>query len=144
MDVRKLAISLCALILVTVGAVLYFQTRGPDVGPRPKGNQDVIRQIEARHGAALRAIGVRSLGVDPRNAEDVVVVFSGGGHLGRKVAGRLPGLVGANGCGKLDVGIAVGDSVTAWGDMDDPAFLARLDCVVGKVVEQAASLRDPD
>lgn len=144
MDVRKLAVTLCVLILLVVGAVLYFQVRGQDDGMRPKSNPEVVQQIEARHGAALRAVGVRSLGVDPRNSEDVVVVFSGGGRLGRKVAGRLPGLVGGAGCGRLEVGISVGDSLTAWGSTDDPAFMSRLDCVVGKVVEQAAELRDPD
>lgn len=143
MDVRKLAISLCALILLAVGTVLYFQVSGRDDGGRLKGNPAIVQQIEARHGAALRAVGVRSLGVDPRNTEDVVVVFAGGGHLGRKVAGRLPGLVGDGGCGKLEIGISVGDVLTAWGSMDDPAFMSRLDCVVGKVVEQAAELRDP-
>lgn len=143
MDVRKLALTLCVLILLAVGAVLYFQVRGEDDGLRPKGNPEVVREIEARHGAALRAVGVRSLGVDPRNSEDVVVVLAGGGHLGRKVAGRLPGLVGSGGCGRLEVGISVGDSLTAWGSMDDPSFMSRLDCVVGKVVEQAAALRDP-
>ncbi|RTL34838.1 MAG: hypothetical protein EKK49_08010 [Rhodocyclaceae bacterium] len=134
---------LCVLILLAVGAVLYFQVRTPDDGMRPKGNPEIVKQIEARHGAALRAVGVRSLGVDPRNSEDVVVVLAGGGHLGRKVAGRLPGLVSSAACGRLEVGISVGDSLTAWGSMDDPAFMSRLDCVVGKVVEQAAELRDP-
>lgn len=146
MDVRKLAVSLCVLILMVVGAVSYFQVQGRDDAMGPRNNSDIVRQIESRHGAALRAVGVRSLGVDPHNKEDVVVVFSGGGRLGRKVAGRLPGLVGSGegGCGRLEVGISVGDALTAWGSMDDPAFMSRLDCVVGKVVEQAADLRDPD
>lgn len=147
MDVRKVAIGLCVLILLAVGAVLYFQMRGPDGGDmRSRKDSEVVQQIEARHGAALRAVGVRSLGVDPRNKDDVVVVFAGGGRLGRKVAGRLPGLVGngSGGCGRLEVGISVGEALTAWGSMDDPAFMSRLDCVVGRVVEQAADLRDPD
>ena len=135
---------LCVLILLAVGAVLYFQVRGPDDGSRPKGNPEIVKQIEARHGAALRAVGVRSLGVDPRNSEDVVVVFSGGGRLGRKVAGRIPGLVGSGACGRLEFGVSVGESVTAWGGMDDPAFMSRLDCVVGRVVEKASELREPD
>ncbi|MBS0354880.1 MAG: hypothetical protein JSR83_13405 [Proteobacteria bacterium] len=143
MDVRKLAVTLCVLILLAVGAVLYFQVHISDDGVRPKGNPEIVKQIEERHGAALRAVGVRSLGVDPRNSEDVVVVLVGGGHLGRKVVGRLPGLVSSAACGRLEVGISVGDSLTAWGGMDDPAFMSRLDCVVGKVVEKAAELRDP-
>jgi len=142
MDVRKLAIALCFLILLAVGGVLYFQTERP-VDVRVGGDPDIAERIEVLYGPALRAMGVASLGVDTRT-DDVVVVFSDGGKLGRKLAARLPGLAGEDGCGPLDMGVAVGKAVTIWGDSDDPAFQPRLDCVIGEVLDKAADLRDPD
>ena len=142
MDVRKLAIALCFLILLAVGGVLYFQTERP-VDVRVEGDPDIAERIEVLYGPALRAMGVASLGVAP-GTDDVVVVFSDGGKLGRKVAGRLPGLAGGGGCGPLDVGVAVGKTVSIWGDSDDPVFQSRLDCVIGEVLGNAARLRDPD
>ena len=47
-------------------------------------------------------------------------------------------------CGPLDVGVAVGKTVSIWGDSDDPVFQSRLDCVIGEVLGNAARLRDPD
>ncbi|MBL0285146.1 MAG: hypothetical protein IPQ01_15405 [Zoogloea sp.] len=142
MDVRKLAIALCFLILLAVGGVLYFQIERP-VDVRGGSDQAIAERIEVLHGPALRAMGVASLGVAP-GTDDVVVVFSDGGKLGRKVAGRLPGLAGGGGCGPLDVGVAVGKTVSIWGDSDDPVFQSRLDCVIGEVLGNAARLRDPD
>lgn len=142
MDVRKLAMALCFLILLAVGGVLYFQIERP-VDVRGGSDPAIAERIEELHGPALRAMGVASLGVDP-GTDDVVVVFSDGGKLGRKVAGRLPGLAGEGGCGPLAVGVAVGKAVTIWGDSDDPAFQLRLDCVIGEVLDNAAGLRDPD
>ncbi len=142
MDVRKLVIALCVLTLLAVGVVLYFQQGGmPD--RRAMTDPAIAEQVEVRHGPALRAIGIRSLGVD-RQTDDVVVVFANGGHLGRKVAGRLPGLAGNEGCGKLDVGVAVGDSITAWGNSKSPGFYSRLDCVIEEVIAKAADLRESE
>lgn len=142
MDVRKLVITLCIVTLLAVAIVLYLQQDVPGSG-RPANNPSIADHVETHHGPALRAMGVRSLGVDQRSG-DVVVVFAGGGRLGRRVAGRLPGLAGAEGCGELDVGIAVGDALTAWGDAETPDFRSRLDCVITEVVEQAADLRGGD
>ena len=141
MDVRKLVIALGALILLAVGIVLYLQVDQPV--DRRRNDPVLAAKVEVQHGPALRAMGIRSLGVDPKT-DDVVVVFAGGGRLGRKVAGRLPGLAGAGGCGELDVGISVGESLTAWGDAKGPSFYSRLDCVIDEVVAKAAELRDPD
>ena len=142
MDVRKLVVFLCVFTLIAVGVVLYFQEdRTPD--RRARADPAIAEQVEARHGPALRALGISSLGVD-RRTDDVVVVFSNGGRLGRKVAGRLPGLASKDGCGKLEVGIAVGDSISAWGDSKSPAFYARLDCVLEEVVASAADLRESE
>jgi len=141
MDVRKLVIALGALILLAVGIVLYLQDEPPD--DRRRNDPALADRVEVTHGPALRAMGIRSLGVDPKT-DDVVVVFAGGGRLGRRVAGRIPGLAGADGCGELRVGISVGESLTAWGEADSPSFHARLDCVIEEVVSRAAELRDPD
>jgi hypothetical protein len=89
MDVRKLVIALGALILLAVGIVLYMQVDQPV--DRRRSDPVMAAKVEVQHGPALRAMGVRSLGVDPKTS-DVVVVFKGGGRLGRRVAGRLPGL----------------------------------------------------
>ena len=142
MDVRKLVIVLCVLTLVVVGVALYVQEGGPPVR-RPPTDPAIAESVEVRHGPALRAIGIRSLGVD-RQTDDVVVVFTNGGRLGRKVAGRLPGLAGKDGCGKLDVGIVVGDSISAWGNSRSPGFYARLDCVIKEVIAKAADLRESE
>ena len=142
MDVRKLVIVLCVLTLCVVGVALYFQEDGlPD--RRPGIDPAIAERVEVRHGPALRAIGISSLGVD-RKTDDVVVVFANGGRLGRKVAGRLPGLAGKDGCGKLDVGIAVGDSITAWGNSKSPGFYSRLDCVIEETLAKAAGLRESE
>lgn len=141
MDVRKLVIALGALILLAVGIVLYMQVDQPV--DRRRSDPVMAAKVEVQHGPALRAMGVRSLGVDPKT-NDVVVVFKGGGRLGRRVAGRLPGLASADGCGELEVGISVGDSLTAWGDSSSPSFYSRLDCVIDEVVSRAAELRDPE
>lgn len=140
MDVRKLVIGLGALILLAVGIVLYMQIDQPL--DRRRNDPVLAEKVEIMHGPALRAMGIRSLGVDPRT-DDVVVVFAGGGRLGRRVAGRLPGLAGPGGCGELEVGISVGQSLTAWGDASGPSFYERLDCVIDEVVASAAELRDP-
>lgn len=142
MDVRKLVVALCVVTLVAVAIVLFLQRDVAETG-RPPNNPAIAEHVETRHGPAMRAIGVRSLGVD-RKSGDVVVVFAGGGRLGRRVAGRVPGLAGVDGCGELDVGIAVGESLTAWGDARTPDFRSRLDCVIEKVLEQAADLRGGD
>ncbi|MDD2989453.1 MAG: hypothetical protein PHI64_10900 [Zoogloea sp.] len=142
MDVRRLVVILCIVTLLAVGVVLFLQQEAAEVG-RPANNAAIAEHVEAHHGPALRAIGVRSLGVD-RRSDDVVVVFAGGGRLGQRVAGRLPGLAGAEGCGELDVGISVGEAITAWGNARAPEFRSRLDCVIAEVVEQAADLRGGD
>jgi hypothetical protein len=141
MDVRKLVIALGLLILLAVGIVLYMQVDQPV--DRRRSDPVMAAKVEVQHGPALRAMGVRSLGVDPKTS-DVVVVFKGGGRLGRRVAGRLPGLASAEGCGELEVGISVGDTLTAWGDSSSPSFYSRLDCVIDEVVSRAAELRDPE
>lgn len=142
MDVRKLVVTLCIVILLAVAIVLFLQQDVAETG-RPSNNPAIAEHVEVHHGPALRALGVRSLGVD-RRTDDVVVVFAGGGRLGRRVAGRLPGLAGADGCGELDVGISVGETITAWGDSRSPGFRSRLDCVIAEVIEQAADLRGGD
>jgi hypothetical protein len=88
MDVRKLVVALCVVTLVAVAIVLFLQQDVAETG-RPPNNPAIAEHVETRHGPALRAIGVRSLGVD-RKSGDVVVVFAGGGRLGRRVAGRVP------------------------------------------------------
>ncbi len=142
MDVRKLVLTLCIVTLLAVAIVLFLQREVAETG-RPSNNPAIAEHVEAHHGPALRAIGIRSLGVD-RRSDDVVVVFAGGGRLGRRVAGRLPGLAGSEGCGELDVGISVGETITAWGDARAPEFRSRLDCVIAEVIEQAAELRGGD
>lgn len=143
MDVRKLVVALGVLIVLAVGVVLYLKLEAPPI-ERRRDDPALAARVEVEHGPALRAMGIRSVGVD-RKTEDVVVVFAGGGRLGRRVAGRLPGLASAGGCGELDVGIAInGESLTAWGDASGPSFYARLDCVIDEVVSRAAELRDPE
>ncbi|KAB2968649.1 hypothetical protein [Zoogloea sp.] len=142
MDVSKLVVSLGVLILVAVGVVFYIQLDQPELGPS-RSNPAIAAHVEAVHGPALRAMGVRSLGVDHRT-DDVVVVFAGGGRLGRRVAGRLPGLAGADGCGEVDVGLSIGESITAWGGSRDPSVRSRLDCIIAEVLNQAAELREAD
>lgn len=142
MDVRKLVVALGALILVAVGVVFYIQLDQPELA-RPRNNPVIAAHVEAAHGPALRAMGVRSLGID-RKTHDVVVVFAGGGRLGRRVAGRLPGLAGEGACGEVDVGLSIGESITAWGDSSDPSTRSRLDCIISEVLNQAADLREAD
>lgn len=142
MDVRKLALALCVVILLAVAVVLVLRQDAERPG-RPANDRTIADQVEARHGPTLRAAGIRSLSVDPRS-DDVMVVFNSGGRLGRRVAGRLPGLAAADACGELDVGFSVGESITAWGNGRSPDFMPRLDCVIDKVVEQAADLRGGD
>ncbi len=142
MDVRKVVIVVGVLIVLAVGLVLRFQFERP-VDLSGRNDPAIAARVELHHGPALRAMGIRSLGVD-RKTDDVVVVFAGGGRLGRKVAGRLPGLAGDGGCGRLDAGVSVGESLTAWGDASEPEFYARLDCVIDEVVARAAELRQSD
>ena len=142
MDVSKLVVALGAIILVAVGVVFYLQLDPPAVvGPRD--NPVIAAHVEAAHGPALRAMGERSLGIDHKT-DDVVVVFAGGGRLGRRVAGRLPGLAGEGACGKVDVGLSIGESITAWGDSSDPSTRSRLDCIISEVLNQASDLREAD
>lgn len=142
MDVSKLVVSLGVLILAAVGVVLYIQLDQPE-SVQGRSNPVIAAHVEAVHGPALRALGVRSLGVDHRT-DDVVVVFAGGGRLGRRVAGRLPGLAGEDGCGEVDVGLSIGESITAWGGASDPTARSRLDCIITEVLNQAAELREAD
>lgn len=138
MDVRKLVLTLCVLILLAIGVVIYFQTDVASSGPRR--DPGLAKMVDERYGAALRTMGVRSLSVD-RETDDVVVVLAEAGRKGRNVARRLPGLAGKSGCGELDVGIAVGEDVEVWGSSSTPGFKARLDCVMEEVIAEAASLR---
>jgi hypothetical protein len=61
MDVRKLVVALCVVTLVAVAIVLFLQQDVAETG-RPPNNPAIAEHVETRHGPALRAIGVRSLG----------------------------------------------------------------------------------
>lgn len=61
MDVRKLVLTLCIVTLLAVAIVLFLQRNDAETG-RPSNNPAIAEHVEARHGPALRAIGVRSLG----------------------------------------------------------------------------------
>ena len=94
MDVRKLVIALRVLILLAVGIVLYLQVDQPV--DRRRSDPVMAAKVEVQHGPALRAMGVRSLGVDPKTS-DVVVVFKGRASWS---AGRRPPARACQ-CGRL-------------------------------------------
>jgi hypothetical protein len=139
MDVRKLVLVLCAAVLTLTGVAWVYEWDGPQVGPS-KRERALADKLEARYGAILRALKVKSLGVDARS-HDVVVVFSDR-VPGRKGIGRLPKLASRDACGELDVGMDTGEPFTAWGDLGAPQLDEWFDCVVSELSTRVAEMRD--
>jgi len=139
MDVRKLAIVLCILVLTLTGVALVYRWDLPSGGVSERASS-VAAELDARHGATWRACGVKSLGVDPRT-HDVVVVFAKT-EPGRKGVGRVPALASSEGCGELDMGIDATEPLSVWGETGGKEFMGRVDCVVDSVIARIPEMRD--